>query len=185
VTTGTAPVSLVTDLFDAETGSDMAVVNKFSDSLSIFYGRPTPLPGVQVTVADVDGTPTPDVVYLDDAGVPLGTNATGDSGRFIAFNVPPGNAFMSATGGENANRRVVVFPGQASYAPLFVLAGSPSSVTIQGQVNDAVSSPQAGVDVEFGGTGIATTTTEALGADGVYELTLPSNQNDGVMLLRQ
>ena len=64
-----------------------------------------------------------------------------------------------------------------------MLAGSPPSVTILGQVQDAVQSPQSGIAVEFAGSGIGTVSATETTTSGVYSLTLPSNQNDGVVRL--
>jgi len=184
IPTGVLPVALDTDLFDPKPGSDLAVANRFSDSLSIFYATPTPVAGIPMSITDDEGNAVPDIVYLDDAGNVLPGNVTGDSGRFIAFNVPPGNAWISATGGQNGNARVRVFPDAASFAQLLVLAASPPSVTLEGQVSDAVNLPQSDIEVTFAGTGIGTVTAPELSTEGVYELTLPSNQNSGVIRLR-
>jgi hypothetical protein len=184
VPSGDEPLDLVSDLFDPIVGLDLAVVNRFSDSLAIFSGTPVPLAGVPVAVSDIDGNAVPDIYYLDGSGLPLSGGVTGPTGGFIAFNVPPGNMWVSSTAGENANRRVLVFPGAATYADLLVLPASPAAVTVQGQVSDAVVSPQTGIEVLFAGTGIGTVTADELAALGVYQLTLPSNQNDGVIRLR-
>jgi hypothetical protein len=184
VPTGDTPVGLTTDLLDPELGTDLAVINKFGNSMTVFYARPEPMPGVQVTVADVEGVPAPTTVYLDASGQPMAGKVTGTKGRFMAFNVPAGNAFISAVGGENANTRVLVRAGEASYTQLNVLAGSPASVTIQGQVQDAVASPQSDIDILFAGSGIGTTSATETTTSGVYEITLPSNQNEGVVRLR-
>jgi FG-GAP-like repeat len=181
---GAQPLALDNDLFDTEPGSDLAVANRFSDSMSIFYARPSPVEGIPITVTDDAGDVVPDVVYLDAAGNPIPGNATDASGRFVAFNVPPGEAWISATGGQNGNARVRVFPDSASFIKLSVLAASPPAVTLQGQVSDAVNAPQSDIEVTFAGTGIGTVSTDELTTTGVFELTLPSNQNNGVIRLR-
>jgi hypothetical protein len=184
IPTGVLPLALDTDLFDPLPGSDLAVANRFSDSMSIFYATPSPVAGISMTVTDDEGAVAPDIVYLDAAGNPLPGNVTDGSGRFIVFNVPPGNAWLSATGGQNGNTRVRVFPDSASFSRLLVLAASPPSVTLEGQVSDAVNAPQSDIEVTFAGTGIATVSADELATSGVYELSLPSNQNNGVVRLR-
>lgn len=184
ISTGILPLALDNDLFDPQPGSDLAVANRFSDSLSIFYATPTPVEGVDVTVTGDEGTVAPDIVYLDAAGNPIPGNVTDGSGRFIVFNVPPGNAWISATGGQNGNARVRVFPDSASFSRLQVLAASPPAVTLEGQVSDAVNAPQSDIEVTFAGTGIGTVSATELSTTGVYEMSLPSNQNNGVIRLR-
>lgn len=184
IPTGLQPVALDTDLFDPQPGSDLAVANRFSDSMSIFYASSSEVAGIPVTVTDDAGDPAPDVVYLDAAGNALPGTVTDNSGRFIAFNVAPGEAWLSTTGGLNGNTRMRVFPDSASFTQIQVLAASPAAVTLQGQVSDAVNAPQSDIEVTFSGTGIGTVSTDELSTTGVYELTLPSNQNNGVIRLR-
>jgi len=181
---GVRPVALDSDLFDPEPGADLAVANRFSDSMSVFYAIPSPVAGIPITVTDDAGDVAPDVVYLDAAGNVVPGNVTDASGRFIVFNVVPGETWLSATGGLNGNTRVRVFADSATFAQLPVLAASPAAVTLQGQVSDAVNAPQSNIEVTFSGTGIATVSTDQLSTSGVYELTLPSNQNNGVIRLR-
>ena len=184
IPTGVQPLAVDTDLFDALPGDDLAVANRFSDSMSLFYATLAPVDGVSVTVTNDDGDVMPDLVYLDAAGNPIPGNVTDTSGRFIAFNVPPGEAWISSTSGQNGNARVRVFPDSASFARLQVLAASPSSVLLQGQVSDAVNAPQSNIEINFAGTGVGTVSSDELTNSGVYELSLPSNQNNGVIRLR-
>ncbi|MBI5137830.1 MAG: VCBS repeat-containing protein [Nitrospirae bacterium] len=187
--TGDAPLDIATGFLDVEPGLDLAVVNHFSDTATLYFAHRVAQDGIAVTVADLEGNPVPDLVYLDAAGrplSPLGGDVTDTSGRFIAFNVPAGNVWASAVDGDNGNRRFVVFPDEVTYARLNVVVQSPGQyVMLQGQVNDAVGVPQANIEVRFAGSGIATTTSNDLAASGVYDMGLPSNQNDGVVRLTQ
>ncbi len=183
---GDAPLDIAIADLDVNPGVDLAVANRFSDTMTVFFARNIPQDGISVTVADLEGAPLPDLVYLDEAGAPLSTSSTGLSGRFIAFNAPPGNIWASAIDGDNGNRRYIVRPGEVTTGILRVLVQSPTDyVTLQGQVNDAVGSPQAGIEVRFAGSGIAASTADDLGSSGVYEVQVPSNQNDGVVRLKE
>jgi len=183
---GTAPSGLVTGRFDLTGGADLAVVNQFSDTLTLYLSRDVPLDGVRVTVADIDRQHVFPVTYLNvDSRPTLGT-ATDASGRFMALNVDPGNVWAASVDGDNGNRRYVVFPDQVSYGDLRVVADSVNTtVVLQGQVNDAVGSPQANIEVNLAGSGVEVITSEALSANGVYEMTVPANQNVSVMRLRK
>jgi hypothetical protein len=118
--------------------------------------------------------------------VPAGGSETSDSGRFIAFNMPPGEVWASAIGGDNGNRRFIVRPDEVTNALVSVVVGSPVEfLTLQGQVNDAVGTAQADIEICFAGSASQAITTDDLTASGVYTVQVPSNQNDGVVWLRQ
>lgn len=182
---GTGPFDFSFGDFDTQPGSDLVVANKFSNTVTMFYAVRKPMEGVPVTVTDLEGVAAPDVVYLDDAGRPIPDTRTGPSGRFMAFNVSPGNAWISAVDGDNGNRRVVVFPDAASYTRVSVVAGSPASVNLKGLVNDAVNTPQQDIEVTFAGMGIQTVTGVDIISQGSYEVAVPSNQNNSMIRLRQ
>ncbi len=183
---GNAPLDMDLAPLDVNPGVDLVVANQFSDQMTVFFARDVPQDGITINVADLDGTPLPDLVYLDDQGAPLSTTATGASGRFIAFNALPGNVWASAIDGDNGNRRFMVFPDEVTSGLVRVAVQSPVGfITLTGQVNDAVGSPQAGIEVRFAGSGIAATTIDDLGTSGVYQVQVPSNQNDSMVRLRE
>ena len=183
---GSAPSALTVGGFDLGAGIDLAVVNQFSDSLTLYFAANRPLEGVRVSVADLEGNPVPDVFYLDAANNPLTTGRTDTSGRFVALNVEPGNVWASAIDGDNGNRRYVIFPDEVSYGTNRVVAAAAvSEVTLQGQVTDAVGRPQKNIEVVFGGSPYRIVTQDALEVSGVYEVAVPSNQNDSMVLLRE
>ncbi len=184
--TGDAPSGLVTGFYDQSAGVDVVIANRFSDSLTLYHAASTPLVGVPAQVLDIDGNPVQDIAYLDDNGnlIPAATS-TGTSGRFMAFNVPPGNMWLTSTSGDNGNRRMVVFPGQVSYSVLDVTVGSRPSVTLLGQVVDAVGSTQPDIDITFSATGISEMSGQGVVATGTYEAVLPSNLLETTVRLTQ
>ncbi|MDH4229023.1 MAG: VCBS repeat-containing protein [Nitrospirota bacterium] len=186
LTVGSGPSDIVVSNFDSRQGADLVVANRLSHSLSVFSSVTTPLQGVPVTVADLDGNPVPDLYYLDDFGNILPTDTmTSSSGRFVAFNVPPGSAWVVARDGDNGDRRLVVLPGEATYSTLLTIAGSPPPIVLEGTVSDAVGAAQEGIELQFSGTGISVISANDVSANGGYSVTLPTNFGETVVRLRQ
>ena len=181
--TGGIPTGLVTGIFDLVSGLDLVVVTQSPDELVLFSGTDDPLENIVVSVANQSGAKQYDVVYLNAQGQPVTTTATDPSGWFAAVNVDPGNVWAFADGGTNGMRRFMVFPDEASVAPVPLSALLPTSVvTLRGQVQDAVNTAQSDIEVCFSGVGEVAVSTDNVNASGAYEVTVPSSFDSVVRL---
>ncbi|MFQ5508028.1 MAG: FG-GAP repeat domain-containing protein [Leptospirillia bacterium] len=182
---GSSPSDVVSGYFDQGDGIDLVVTNEFSNSIVVYLADNLPLGGVDMDVRYLGGAQVQDFFFLDAAGNPTTSATSGSTGRFIAFNVDPGNVWLTATAGDNGNARVVAFAGAVSNINMSIFPASPEFITLQGQVTDAVGSPQSGISIDFGSLGVTSDTQDELAISGVYDAQLQSNQPQTVVRVRQ
>lgn len=119
-----------------------------------FLGEDNPREGVSVEVRDREGTIIGGLAYLNEAGqIQAGAEETSKNGRFIVFNVPPGEAFTRVTAGGSGNSRVTVFSEGLAHFHLNMNDTSPTQVKLDGQIINPIAGELAG----FGVNGIKIT----------------------------
>ena len=147
-----------------------------------FFGEDRPREGVSVEVKDTEGTIIGNLAYLNESGqIQADAEQTSATGRFIVFNVPPGETFTRVSAGGSGNSRVTVFSGGLSHFHLNMNDTSPTEVKLDGQIINPTAGELAGVAVDGIkitplGTGI-TVVSRTVPADpedmeGVYEMVL-------------
>ncbi len=97
-------------------------------------GGPTSDVGIYAT--DLAGNSVGKVFYNALGGTPDLFNllATGETGEFTVFNVPPGETFLWTRAGARGNARIIVFPNQISVGQVNIVPIPPSDISVSGGV---------------------------------------------------
>lgn len=108
----------------------MGIIN----GVAIGPGGPTV--DVGIYAADLAGNSVGKAFYNALGGTPDLFNllATGETGAFTVFNVPPGETFLWARSGARGNARLITFPGQISVANVNIIPIAPPDVGVSGGV---------------------------------------------------
>ncbi len=97
-TVGSAPKALLMSDLNQDGHNDLIALNSGSDNLSILLSQRSSVKDVLVDPRDLDGNPVGVVRYLNDAlDVDPLLNQTGNSGRFIIFDLPFGLNILKGT----------------------------------------------------------------------------------------
>lgn len=174
-------------LADYNEDGKVDVIGLQGTSLMQFLGEDSAREGVSIDVLNGEGTPIGRLAYLDEQGqIQPEAEKTSKNGRFIVFNVPPGEAFTRVNTGGSGNSSVTVFAGSLAYFHLNMNDTSPSKVKLDGQVINPTAGEAAGVAVDrikitpLGtGTTVLSRTVKAnpaipddLDKEGVYQMEL-------------
>lgn len=113
-----------------------------------------PIGGITVAAVQENGSPSGQVVYLDDssAGVAVGAPATGASGRFMILNVREGPIWLRLLSGGTGSRFLQAYPDSVTNTTFPIISGATKTVSINGVTVDAVVRPVGEVQIDFLGT---------------------------------
>ncbi|MEO5657698.1 MAG: VCBS repeat-containing protein, partial [Nitrospiria bacterium] len=164
LTVGGSPAALVMADVTGDGRPDAIVADPGSGRILILPHSIRPVEGIAVAAVRVDGRVVGDVVYLNDmeTGPLQGAVATGRTGRFMIFNVPPGPAWLRLLSGGTGSRFLQAYADGVTSTDFPVVTGPTTTVLIRGATVDAVVRPVGEVQIRFLGTERATSSSPLL-----------------------
>ncbi|HEX9758169.1 MAG TPA: FG-GAP-like repeat-containing protein [Nitrospiria bacterium] len=130
-------------------------------------------PGVFVSARNAEGRPVGDLFYNGLGSVPDFSNIQGTStnGGFTAFNIPPGEVYLTATQGGRGGRMIEVFPDSVSQLSLVVVPLPIEKIPVTGFVlNPENQIPVINADIALYGSSEILTRSITRGAYRIEEL---------------
>lgn len=144
-----SPATPAFTLADYNEDGKVDVIGLQGLNLVRFLGEDSAREGVSIDVLNGEGTPIGTLAYLDEQGrIQPEAKKTSKNGRFIVFNVPPGEAFTRVGTGGSGNSRVSIFAGSLAYFHLNMNDTEPRKVKLDGQVINPTAGEAAGVAVD-------------------------------------
>lgn len=139
----------VLTLSDLTEDGKIDLIAQQQSNLNLFLGEDTPKENIKISVKDYNGLGLGNIFYLDEAGkISKTADKTTSNGRFIVFNIPPGETLVQVAEGGSGNSYVTAFPESLSYLNLNINPIIPSTIILSGQIINPSAGPTAGIPVD-------------------------------------